>query len=362
MQKLQEVCGDKVEVRFDENPLGMDAEKGRWIENFKFENMHWADIILVNNLSNYGAPYTARIVGKAKEFGKFVHYDTDDLLTELYEEHKLFEAYEKKGLSEAAKFIYSHADLVTVTQRKFAERIKPYCNNALAVVKNAIDYNLPGWNAPKIPSKKIRIGWAGGIHHRPDVKEFAQVPHLVNQAVGRENIQWDFYGKPPLKDGEKKDWQHEAWDEYRRVLTAGFKGQQNWNIHLALPPDSYGIMYSNMDIVIAPLQMNPFNDSKSDIKVAEAGRYGVPLVASNVGCYDETIKNWHNGVLIEPKASRRSWVKALTRIIKDHELRNQMGQNLKLVTDELFDINKVVGERLELYEECFKVLGNDPRK
>jgi len=139
------------------------------------------------------------------------------------------------------------------------------------------------------------------------------------------------------------------------------KGRKNWSIHDALPPHMYGTMFANMDIAIAPLQMNAFNDSKSDIKIAECGRYSVPLVASNVGCYDETIKNWENGYLVQPKASRMTWVKVLSRMIKEHSLRKRMGQNLKQLTDNIFDINKLVQHRVDLYEECFKALKFDPR-
>ena len=57
--------------------------------------MKWADIIVINNISNFGGNYTARIVGKGKEFGKLVHFDTDDLLTDLYEGHRLKDTYEK---------------------------------------------------------------------------------------------------------------------------------------------------------------------------------------------------------------------------------------------------------------------------
>ena len=146
-------------------------------------------------------------------------------------------------------------------------------------MKNAIDYRLAGWNHPKVLSKAVRIGWAGGIHHNPDVKVFSSVPHLVNQKVGRENVFWDFYGMPPppKDEKEKKDWQNNVWNHYKAELLRGFKGQRNWNTHYAVGPADYGIFYANMDIAIAPLQMNPFNDSKSDIKVAEAGRYKVPL-------------------------------------------------------------------------------------
>ena len=120
-----------------------------------------------------------------------------------------------------------------------------------------------------------------------------------------------------------------------------------------MPPDRYGSMYSMKDVAIAPLQMNPFNDSKSDIKVAECGRYGVPLVASNIGCYSDTIKNGVNGYLLDPKAPKLEWVRILSKLIKDRKLRERLGNNLKSITDEYFDLNNTVHHRLIMYKECF---------
>jgi|TARA_A100000172_G_scaffold51200_2_gene32219 glycosyltransferase involved in cell wall biosynthesis len=361
--KLAEKFPDLIEIKFNENPLGLNIENGQWIEDWDFADMKWADIVMTQNIHNYGGPYTARIVGKAKEFGKFVHFDTDDLLTELYEGHRLKSVYEDRGLSELTKYLYANADLVTVTQRKFAERIKDYCSGVLAVAKNAIDYNLENWNHPKVPVRRkrlVRVGWAGGIHHEEDVKEFAGIPHLVNQRVGRENVEWHFFGKPPKDpNNSKEDWQLDVWDNYERTLTQGFRGAKNWYIHGALPSDQYGVIFANIDIAIAPLQMNAFNDSKSEIKVAECGRYKVPLIASNVGCYDETIINGKTGYLLDPKASKTDWVKVLTKVIKDKKHREQMGNNLFDITQEYFDLNKVIGQRLKLYKDTFTMLKRD---
>ena len=367
--KLLELYPDKVEIKFDDNPLKLDTKTGK----FEYpgaetgqapDDIKWAHVVLVNNISNYGGPYTVRVIGLAKAAGKFVHFDTDDLLTELYEEHVLINVYRDQGLGELTKHMYASSDLVTVTQTKFAERIKPYCTKILAIVKNAIDYNLPCWNEQKTYSKPVRVGWAGGIHHNPDVKIFSAVPHLVNQKIGRENIFWDFYGMPPppKEEKEKADWQKKVWGTYKAELLKGFKGQQNWNTHFALGPHEYGVFYANMDIAIAPLKMNPFNDSKSDIKVAEAGRYSVPIIASNVGCYNDVITNGKTGYLIDPDAPKSEWVRVISKVAKDHKLRHEMGANLHAITEEKFDINKVVIHRLQLYDKCFKVLGNDPRR
>jgi glycosyltransferase involved in cell wall biosynthesis len=357
MKKMEELLGDKVEIRWDKNPLGIDESNGSWQDDWDFENMKWADIVFTQNLSNFGGNYTARIIGKAKEFGKIVHYDTDDLLTNIYEGHRLYDLYKEKGLEEITKFIYNNSDLVTVTQRKFADRVKPFMNSGatLKVVKNAIDYNLPCWNMQPIAKPKknfTRFGWVGGIHHEQDLRYFSGVPHFVNQRVGRENCVWDFYGHPPP---DVKDWQVDVWKSYQKILLRGFKGKPNYRIHYALTPDRYGVFYSNMDVNLAPLEMNNFNDSKSEIKVAECGRYKIPLVATNCGAYDEWIVNGETGFLIDPERPIQEWVRILTKCAKDPAMVKRMGENLHAETEANFDLNKTVYDRLALYEELLSV-------
>ena len=355
-QKLEELYPNVVNLKFDKNPLGLNEEKRMLDPDFDHANIKWADVVVMNNISNFGGPYTTRVCGMTKELGKFFHMDTDDLLTELYEGHRLSEVYKEKGLSDMMKFVYHHSDLVSVTQEKFAKRVSEFCSAKLAVVKNAIDYRLPGWNAPLIPprnKKLIRIAWAGGIHHEEDVKEFAGVPGFVNGRVGRENLQWNFYGAPP--PDKEKDWQHEVWENYKSILMRGFKGGKNWHIYPAMPAHEYGKLYSANDVAIAPLQMNAFNDSKSDIKVAECGRYGLPLIASDVGCYNETIKNGETGYLLPPNASSKDWISVMTKAFKDRKHLKEMGQNLKKIVDEYYDLNKVVHFRLLMYKESMNV-------
>ncbi len=352
MKMMEEQMPDKVEVRYSDNPLEVVPETNTSPTVDKLKDMNWADIVFVANILKYGGPYTARVVGLAKELGKFVHFDTDDLLTDLYEEHHLYNTYKDNNLDEITKFCYYNADLVTVTQVKFAQRIRPFISKCLAVVKNVLDYQLPAWNHPKSKAKYTRIGYAAGIHHRGDVKVFNAVPHLVNQKVGRENVQWNFYGHPPPDPSKKGTWEAKVWPEYMSQLLSGFKGQKNYNIHYALPPDAYGRYYADMDVAIAPLQANNFNDSKSDIKVAECSRYKIPLVASNVGCYDETIINGETGYLIDADAPKTEWVKILSKLCKDKKHRIELGRNLHAHTKDLFNGRKQSQLRYNLYVQA----------
>jgi len=356
MEKLAEHCDDEVEIRWDDNPLGWDKETGKQEAGFDYENLKWADIVFTQNIHNFGGMYTIEIFRKATEFGAFTHFDTDDLLTDLYEGHRLMEVYTQQKLDEVTKYIYNNVDLVSVTQRKFAERIAPHVKCALVVIKNAIDYNLPCWNKPPIPvpKKVTRMGWVGGIHHDVDVKHFATVPFIVNQRVGVERVHWGFYGRPEQPEGER-DWQADVWDGYERILAAGFKGNKNYRVYPALPPNMYGEMYTNIDVNIAVLDNNPFNDSKSEIKAIEGARYGIPLVATDVGCYDELIVNGETGYLISPDNPKTEWIKVLTKCIKDKKHVRDMGHALKKLCDDLFDINKIVAGRLHLYKELLGV-------
>ena len=353
MQKLEELHGDEVEIRFDDNPLGWCKETGKTTpENFEYENLKWADVVFTQNIHNFGGNYTIEIMRKAHELGKFTHFDTDDLLTNLYKGHRLYGVYEDQQLDEVTKYIYNNVDLVSVTQRKFAQRIAPFVNGALVVIKNAIDYRLPCWNSKKLPKPKklTRVGWVGGIHHDVDIKHFSLIPYLVNQKVGPQKVHWGFYGKPQQPPGER-DWQWDVWEGYEQQVKKGLRGQSNYTIYPAMPPNTYGEMYRNIDVNIAVLDNNEFNDSKSEIKAMECGRYGIPLVATNVGCYDEIIVNGQTGYLIDPSNPKKEWVKALSKCINDPKHVQEMGMALKTLCDELYDINKIVGGRLALYRQ-----------
>lgn len=395
LQKLQEKFPDKVEIRWSENPLGVrvkpeEVEEARrkycaskgveytdmtetdpeiWKEfsydllfdpDWKYSEIKWADVVLINNISNYGGPYLIKILQKCHELQKFIHFDTDDLLTELYEEHRLYDVYKDRKLGEITNHVYNNSHLISVTQKDFAEKIKPHCKAMLSVIRNSIDYNLPAWNHPRTESKKVRIGWAGGIHHKPDVDYFAGVPALVNQMVGPERISWDLYGHPPPSKDPEYVWQKEHWDHYYKCWSKNMKGIKNITVNPALPTAEYGSIYSKFDISIAPLADNEFNRCKSDIKVAECGRYAVPLVANDVGCYSDTIKNWKTGVLVPANASKYAFAKTLAKVIKDKAKIKEMGNNLKILTDQYYDCNRVVEDRLNIYNHSFEQLRYNP--
>ena len=43
-KKLQELYPDRVEIRWNKNPLGIDEKTGHWLPNWDFADMKWAKV------------------------------------------------------------------------------------------------------------------------------------------------------------------------------------------------------------------------------------------------------------------------------------------------------------------------------
>ncbi len=80
------------------------------------------------------------------------------------------------------------------------------------------------------------------------------------------------------------------------------------------------------DINIAPLERNPFCESKSELKYLEAALVGVPTVASSVGGFKSAIRNGINGFLAEGETE---WVDALSFLIENPVKRIEIGERAK---------------------------------
>ncbi|MDR3168775.1 MAG: methyltransferase domain-containing protein [Candidatus Peribacteria bacterium] len=80
---------------------------------------------------------------------------------------------------------------------------------------------------------------------------------------------------------------------------------------------------SNADINIAPLEKTAFNDSKSELKIFEAGVVRVPTIATATKSYAACIDDGVDGLLVEP--NEVDWYNALCRLADNNTLRESMG-------------------------------------
>ncbi|MCD7895194.1 MAG: class I SAM-dependent methyltransferase [Planctomycetaceae bacterium] len=88
----------------------------------------------------------------------------------------------------------------------------------------------------------------------------------------------------------------------------------------------YADVLGEMDINLAPLENIPFNQGKSELKIFEAGVYGIPTVASPVESYATCIENGVNGLLA---SDDEEWYSALKLLIDNANYRRDLGRNAR---------------------------------
>jgi glycosyltransferase involved in cell wall biosynthesis len=90
------------------------------------------------------------------------------------------------------------------------------------------------------------------------------------------------------------------------------------------------------------------------IAILEAFSMKVPVITSlDVGCNDEFITNWQNGVLLNPFCDS-GWAEAIIRLLRESGLRKQIGQRGYETCLGRFNIKKVAKEFEDLYCELIR--------
>lgn len=87
--------------------------------------------------------------------------------------------------------------------------------------------------------------------------------------------------------------------------------------------------------------------------ILEAMAMAKPAVATEVGCLREMVIEGSSGYLV-PVRKPRELAEAVSRLLKNPELAQKMGQEGRKRTEELFSIERMVGKREELFEEILK--------
>ena len=93
----------------------------------------------------------------------------------------------------------------------------------------------------------------------------------------------------------------------------------------------------------------PSCDEALPIVILEAMAEGLPVVAANVGGIPELVKNEHTGYLVRPRDVDALRM-ALHRLVKDSELRAQLGDRGRQRVETNFSVQRMVSEIESIYE------------
>lgn len=260
--------------------------------------------------------------------------DIDDNVFEVHPHNYAYKDVSPDSESaKAFRYLFKEADALVCSTQPLADYMKQYNPNVF-VIPNATDVDI--WNVPikKNQGKKVKIGWVNGPTHEQDAPVL--LPVLKELFKKYDNIEFHHIG-----------WQSPTFDNLKgkQKMVFGTSGFKDYPAFLA----SLGI-----DILVAPLINDEFNKSKSNIKWMEGAMLEIPMVCSDVHPYSVSINHGKDGFLAKTTSD---WIKYLSLLIEDKELRQKVGQEAKITVLEKHQVKDV----LPLYTKVFKeVTKEDP--
>lgn len=287
-------------------------------------------------------------------------------------------------------------DYVTTTTQIFADKIKKWNKNVL-IFPNAVDPNEEQYQPMKTPSNKIRFGFVMGSSHERDMEQFKGVINsLDKETLSKIQIVlcgYDLRGTINIvdKDGNTKESRpiqpmESVWYRYEQNVTDNYKivSPEYKDFLLRFDPNSqwpnveneayrrqwtlgvneFAKHYRNIDVLLAPLDTNSFNEVKSELKFVEAGFTQTALICSDFGPYHlvgeslfqrgGTINENGNCILIDPTKKHKDWVKYIKKLVENPELITLLQNNLYEFVKDKYDIKNVTKTRADWYKEIVK--------
>lgn len=383
--QLDKLYGDKFNVEINYSP--------NWADLASFDKY---DIIHIHK----------GLYNDMETFWKFLDYCKEHKITTIMDiddnwdvgpQHPLY--LTNKSMKAPEKMIENikRFDYVTTTTEIFANKIRKYNKNVF-VYPNAIDPEEEQYLPIKNESKRIRIGFVMGSAHEKDMEQLKGFSNMLGGmgildkiqivlcgydlrgTVNIVNQQGVMVGQRPIKPTESVWYSYEktCTDDYKicspaykDFLHKFLKGVQ-WPLVENEPyrrewtkdVDNYATHYRNVDILLAPLDPNPFNEVKSELKFIEAGFTHTAIIATNFGPYTIGSKNMFekggiindegNCVLIEPSKRPKDWAKVIKKLIDNPELITKLQDNLYNSVKDKYDIRNVTKTRAEWYHSIIQ--------
>lgn len=195
----------------------------------------------------------------------------------------------RRGLSYVDRFVVSTAPL--------AEALSGF-HPDIRVIENRLPVDWwQGLSSRRQRGRKPRVGWAGGIGHTGDLELIADV---IRELAGE--VEWVFFGMCPEKIRPYVQEVHVGVD------IAGY---------------SAALAALDLDLALAPVEQNLFNDCKSNLRLLEYGACGFPVICSDVLCYRGDLP------VTRVKNRFKDWVDAIRMHINDLDATARMGDELR---------------------------------
>ncbi|MDY0301718.1 MAG: glycosyltransferase [Trichlorobacter sp.] len=282
-----------------------------------------ADIIVVQRF--FPRPETAHFLEFLCSLDKPVIFEIDDLLTQIPASNPSY------GLGViSTPHIYElvrKCAAVTVSTPELKSHFSSYSNNVY-VLPNLLDSDL--WETPSPPSfGPIVIGYAGGKTHATDISLLEEVLEAIaGKYPGK--VVFTFMGC--------------ATERLSRLPGFVF-------IPFNATYEAYArkMQQTPMDIALVPLEDNPFNRCKSNIKWLEYSACGFAGIYADLRPYSDCIEHGQTGLLVGPEPDQ--WYRAIELLIEHPELRHSIASNARQKVLSTYTLKTGAHCWLEVYHE-----------
>ena len=386
-EKLQELYGDDFDVEINMNP--------NWADFPSFEKY---DIIHFHKglFNDEGQKIFHNALRYFKEHNITTVMDIDDNW-DVGQFHPLYLSNKSIKAPEKITTNFTLVDYVTTTTKIFANKIKKW-NKNVYIFPNAIDPDEEQYQPIKYPSDRIRFGFVMGSSHERDMEQIKGLAEKLVNAGLKDKIQlvlcgYDLRGTITMVDKDGKptgqrpiEPKESVWYRYEQNLTKDYSlisPEYKEFLQQFIPNSQYpGVRdefyrrewtkdvnnfathYRNIDVLLAPLDTNSFNEVKSELKFAEAGFTKTAIICTDYGPYTigsrsllkkgGEIDPEGNCILIDPLKAHKAWVKAIKKLVDNPELIKLLQNNMYEHVKDIDDINKVTERRAKWYKEIVK--------
>jgi len=219
----------------------------------------------------------------------------DDLLGFVPEKHPNRRFQTREGHTRMVEAL-KKSDSMVVTTEPLKEHYKRYIDN-IKIIPNCLAKNWFALVPAKTKRSRLRVGWIGAGQHKGDLEIINNVVKILS-----DRVDWVFMG---MQTDEAKTYIKEfhpfvSIKEYPKKMAS-----------------------LDLDIAVAPLEDNLFNQCKSNLRLLEYGAMSWPVVCSDVLTY-----RTNNPPVIRVKSTVSDWLAALNRLIDDEQERYRLGRDL----------------------------------
>ena len=300
IQQLNKVGGVETEVY---NP--------REVDNALWSNITKEFDLIYFNYLTMDIGYAAMGMLARRNNCKLV-MDIDDNLWSILPDNTAYKVLKKgsPGLHIITSII-NDVDYVTCTNSYLKNAV---VNNSykrhefVEVLPNYIDLDLYKTRPPFKDTHEVVIGHFGSTTHFKSLGGEEFVKAMDRLMLEYPNIKFitigSFFGAYKEKWGKRYEYSFGDMDILKWI-------------------DKMPKFMENIDILVAPLDVNVYNRAKSSIKFIENSSFKKPGCWQRIRQYEEIVNNGVNGFLCETKGD---WYNNLKKLIDDKELRRKMGE------------------------------------